>query len=529
MTIAAARWILSKARRATGILAVATALAAAAPGAAWAQSSGTGLLVTVAARACPTYESITANLARNDIQESLRDLGPDTPYTSGEPINPVKEADNQTQCAPLTNWKFVLGTGIGGTVTGTWGSLSKVSNPFDTTIRTVAQTPMLDDKGQPVAGASIDGATTFDLTGAQADAASHSNLWIQGGAVDDPVLDQEHPGAYGFGALRCAVDNLNGDNVETINFPSGAGHVFCYAYYVTPPPSSGTIIVRKVVTGAPDATESFVMEGNVSYDPSGTFSLNINNGQPAEQTFFRGATPAGVAPWTIKERSTDGWILTDLTCTHGASTVTTDSATGQADITLAAGDTVTCTYTNAPRPVLGALLIRKVTNNSIGTFQFFARTLSGVLAGRRTIGTARVGVAAAGKPMTLNPGRYRVSETANGAGKRLWHRKSLLCNGKRSAGVVDIKPGGGAICTFTNQRDHIGRIAIRKITQNGTGTAGFQIAPTTGTPKVYNKTATTHTTDTAVTATGDKTTNIPLGPTSSASSRRPLIRTGAGR
>lgn len=500
------------ARRVLGAVGATVAvLAAVVPGAASAQDGGTGLLVTVAARACPTYESITANLARNDIQESLRDLGPNTPYVSGEPINPVKEADNQTQCVPLTNWKFVTGTGIGGTVTGTWGSLSKVSNPFDASIRTLAQTPMLDDKGQPVAGASIAGATTFALDRAQASAASDHILWIQGGAVDDPVSDQEHPGAYGFGALRCSVDNLNGDNVETVNFPSGARHVFCYAYYVTPPPSSGTLIVRKVVTGAPAATESFVMEGNVSYDPSGTFALNVNNGQPAAQTFFRGATPAGAAPWTVKERASDGWILTDLTCTHGASTVTTDRATGQADITLAAGDTVTCTYTNAPKPVLGALLIRKVTNNSIGSFSFFARSLSGALAGQRAISTQRIGVAAPGRPIPLAPGRYRVTEAATGAGKGLWTQKSLTCDGKRSAGVVDIPAGGGAICTFTNERRYIGRIAIKKVTQNGTGTAGFQIAPVTGTPVVYNKAATTHRTDDAVTATGDSTTNIPLG------------------
>ena len=82
------------------------------------------------------------------------------------------------------------------------------------------------------------------------------------------MLDQIYPGAYGFGALRCAIDNLNGDNVESIQFPSGSRHVFCYAYYVVPPPSSGTLIVRKEVRGAPDANESFVMGGNVSYEPT---------------------------------------------------------------------------------------------------------------------------------------------------------------------------------------------------------------------------------------------------------------------
>ena len=73
------------------------------------------------------------------------------------------------------------------------------------------------------------------------------SLWLQGGAVDDPVLDKLYPGQYGFAALRCAVDNLNGDNVEYIAYPNGATHVLCYAYYVEPPPTSGTIVVNKVV------------------------------------------------------------------------------------------------------------------------------------------------------------------------------------------------------------------------------------------------------------------------------------------
>jgi hypothetical protein len=113
--------------------------------------------------------------------------------------------------------------GIGGAVKGTWGSLSFVSQPFSTSVVTQPSTPMLDTNGR-------------------------------------------YPGRYGFGALRCAIDNLNGDNVEAVDFPSGSHHGFCYAYYVIPPPSSGTLIIRKEVRDAPNASESFVMGGNISYD-----------------------------------------------------------------------------------------------------------------------------------------------------------------------------------------------------------------------------------------------------------------------
>src|SRR5262249_33045362 len=90
------------------------------PGTAQAQVS-----VTIAPRARPSYESITANLARNDIQESLRDLGPDTLYKPGQPVDADVEATGQAACSPLPNWRFTLGRGYQTrAVSGTWGALS---------------------------------------------------------------------------------------------------------------------------------------------------------------------------------------------------------------------------------------------------------------------------------------------------------------------------------------------------------------------------------------------------------------------
>ena len=86
--------------------------------------------VTVAARTCTGYDVIMANRARNNIQESLRDLGPDTLYKDGQPISPEVEdtlATTQvTGCKPLVGWKFQLGRGIAGKV----DQLSTVSGAF---------------------------------------------------------------------------------------------------------------------------------------------------------------------------------------------------------------------------------------------------------------------------------------------------------------------------------------------------------------------------------------------------------------
>src|SRR5690606_2619806 len=62
-------------------------------------------LVTYAARVCDSYTDITANRARNDIQESLEDLGPDTLYGAGEAVSAEKEAAGQPACRPLPDWR----------------------------------------------------------------------------------------------------------------------------------------------------------------------------------------------------------------------------------------------------------------------------------------------------------------------------------------------------------------------------------------------------------------------------------------
>ena len=44
--------------------------------------------------------------------ESLEDLGADTLYESGEPVNPGKEFIGQPTCRPITGWRFTFGDGI---------------------------------------------------------------------------------------------------------------------------------------------------------------------------------------------------------------------------------------------------------------------------------------------------------------------------------------------------------------------------------------------------------------------------------
>ncbi|WP_242548231.1 hypothetical protein [Streptomyces sp. SCA2-2] len=50
------------------------------------------LSITYVARECPRYSDIMADKARNNIQESLCDLGPDSDYSTSEAVSAQKEA-----------------------------------------------------------------------------------------------------------------------------------------------------------------------------------------------------------------------------------------------------------------------------------------------------------------------------------------------------------------------------------------------------------------------------------------------------
>lgn len=486
-------------------------VAALAPAAAHAQYS-----VTIAARACPSYEAITANLARNDIQESLRDLGPDTLYRPGQPIDPQLEAAGQPLCEPLPDWRFTLGRGFRSrAVTGTWGSLSIVTDPFasDPPLETQGSIPLLDSAGRPT-GRTIAGAVRAELSATQVSLAARHSLWLQGGTPADPVLDQRYPRQYGFGALRCAIDNLNGDNVEYVAFPEGAQHVFCFAYYVQPPPTSGTIVVRKEVEGAPDLpAHDFQFGGTLSYDPQGAFELAAAPGRPASQTFFR----AGGQTWRIQELVEPGWELAGLSCVSqtGASSAPIAAGSPIVDVALAAGDTVTCTYGNRLQPPASGLTLGKATLGGTGATAF---DITGpALAASTRIETSRPGAPAYERLPSVPPGSYDVRESPVEQPGGRWVRRQVRCGGRILSEPTEplrltVEPGAGVVCVYVNEFVPSGSIRVRKVMRGGTGTTGFTIRPLDADPPVvYSQLAEVGREGVPVLAVGDPTGRLPLG------------------
>jgi hypothetical protein len=489
--------------------------------------------VTFAARYCPTYAAINANEARNNIQESLQPLGANTPYGPNDAMDPVIEQTNQPLCKPLAGWKFTLGTGYQSrAVPGPWGNLSKVTDTYPNAppaspnpVTTLASTDLLSPNG--VKTGTIAGAVTLQLTEDQVTQASKANsLWVMGGTPTDPVAT---PADYAFGALRCGVDNLNGDNVEWVTFPSNSIHVFCFAYYVTPPPPAGTIIVRKRLStpaGAPDVpSQTFRFTGNLSFtpdpaDPTNPQSnyFNISGGDSEAEVVAGQATfpRAAGSTWTVREAPPPSSSATfdKVECTSSNSTVTKNPANpSEVSIALGAGDVVTCTYTN--QAVFSAgLYLSKITTGGLGTFDFTANPDSGTTATRR-ITTTKEGIPAAASAVTAKAGdRYTITESPPNRDDGHWELASATCGGQTVSDrpVRTIIPASGVqFCTFTNRFVPTGSIIIRKVTLGATATTAFVISPTFGTPVTYAQSATTTKEGVAVRATGDNTTALPLG------------------
>lgn len=494
-----------------------------------APDSPSGYSVTFVALWCNAYTDIFANRARNDIVESLRDLGPNTQYgTSGALINPMYEQKPpQDRCHPITDWQFALGTGYRTRAdTGVWGSISRVTNPYSTAISTKASTPLLDTHGDPVPGVHLDGATTIELTNAQRQQASQPNrLWAQGGVPGDPVLATPFPGPeYAFGTLRCASDNLNGDNVEFIYFPTGVTHVFCYGLYVKPPPTSGTITIRKQVIGnPPEPNAAFHFTGSLSFNPSG---FSLANGQSS--TFYRaGGSASAPVTWNVTEDGIDNYILDSISCQavvspgggSGASTVTVSGRS--AAIHLVAGEQVTCTFTNRYVPPPGGLTIRKITEGDVGTFAYRVTPTAGGDTHHVSATTTEEGTPVDAEPslQSLAPGAYTITEQLPHPADGTWRLTSAHCTDSTAARhtpvSVTIRSGGQVTCVFTNTFTPRGAIAISKITQGGTGRTGFEITPLQGTPTTFLQSATTTHPGVAAPAephtTADATTHLELG------------------
>jgi len=246
--------------------------------------------------------------------------------------------------------------------------------------------------------------------------------------------------AWQLTTVTCKLPN--GDPVGTVTgtqvaLQTVAGQVVTCTYTND---QKARIVVNKAGTGSAAQTFPFEQSWDGNATAPADFSLAIG------QSTNSGDIAAGT--YTVSEllpATSPAWLLNNISCTDdaaGANHSTTSVANPTATITLAAGDTVSCTFTNAQQ---GRLVLVKNTVGPDGTFSFSGPI--GSVATTSNSGTVGLDVA---------PGTYPVAETVPAG----WALTSSSCDQGRTLPNVVISAGQTVTCTFNNTK--LGKIIVTK-------------------------------------------------------------------
>lgn len=223
---------------------------------------------------------------------------------------------------------------------------------------------------------------------------------------------------------------------------------------------NGQIVVAKDGRGK-TATDSFTFD--TSYGPD--FSLQIGQSNTSPE-LVPGAYTIAELLAAANEVYDPNYALVNIACTITTTGSGASSATAYVQgnlsttVTLAAGDIVTCTFTNDQQ---GRLIVKKATTLRDGTFTFDGRDAQNTQVLSGSITTVN-NVTEAGDELTaeVNPGTYSVTEAT---AEPFWTKVSATCVDGTDplAGTqfdpatgaltgINIEPGHIVTCTFNNAK-----------------------------------------------------------------------------
>ncbi len=175
----------------------------------------------------------------------------------------------------------------------------------------------------------------------------------------------------------------------------------------------------------------------------GDFTLVTSSGT-ASQSF----TNLSPGSYSVAETVPDGWVLSNAFCDNGDS---------PDNITLAAGESVTCTFANVKQD---SLTIVKQTQGGDDAFDFTSSSLGDFTLVTKK-GEAKLSFT------DLNPGNYDVSETVPDG----WSLESASCDNGDDPANITLAAGEAVTCTFSNAREDT--LIIEKQALCGDGAFGF--------------------------------------------------------
>jgi hypothetical protein len=345
---------------------------------------------------------------------------------------------------------------------------------------------------------SVGGNGTFGYTGSGSGVSSSFNLTTVGGTTSTSFTDLAPgsksvsettiPSGWDLTNLSCSITTTGSGN-STFNTASpplatvdlAAGDTVTCTFTNTK--QASLVIVKNTVGG----------NGLFNYAGTGA-GVSANFGlTTVAGTASTSFTNIALGTKTVTESVPSGWDLTSLSCSitstgSGNSTFNTASPP-LATVNLAAGDTVTCTFTNTKR---ANLVVVKNTVGGNGTFQY-AGTGSGVSA---SFGLTTVGGTASTSFTDILPGSKSVTETVPSG----WDLTSLSCaittsgSGNSTSNTaspplatVSLAAGDTVTCTFTNTK-RASLTLVKTIVNDNGGTAvvsAFGITTSAGSPVVF--------------------------------------------
>ena len=240
-------------------------------------------------------------------------------------------------------------------------------------------------------------------------------------------------------------------------------------------PRDGKVIVVKQ-TDPDGSLEDFGF--NASFDAGDPPDFLLSDGQSFEM-------PVVAGTYTVTEIAEPGWDLTDIACNDTNSTDSGSTAT----YVVAAGETVTCTFTNTKR---GQIIVDKVTVPA-GDAQLFTFDPSWSADDFQLADATTPHNSGA-----LVPGTYNVAETVPAG----WDLTSATCSDGSAVTAINLAAGETVTCTFTNTKR--GSVDVIKTVSGGAPNgATFTFDIRTGASLTSTGTVVASTTTDAVTGLAD--------------------------
>ena len=287
--------------------------------------------------------------------------------------------------------------------------------------------------------------------------------------MDDGVKDYGQTVLPGTGLTVTENQIPNGWDLQNINCDASTG--------VTPA-INGATVTFNIDSSADvlDCTYRNRARGTIEIEkqttPAGGTGFGFTSDLPAPDDVFsldddgvRTAGPLLAGSYQVTEDDpTPGYDLTDITCTDPDNGTSTSLGDRRANIDLDPGETVHCTYTNVKR---GRIIVRKITDDGSGAFDFTSTTLTPSSFTLTTTGAGAGGSDSRAFP-NLIPGTYDVDETVPAG----WNLVGTpTCSDGSSVGSINLSAGETVTCTFHDTRETgaIRVIKLRKHAADGPG------------------------------------------------------------